>query len=128
MPKISATNSKGLFISYFIKIILSTVISIIVINAFASVLFLKMDISLSASKYVGIAAAVITSITVSFISTTGFKNNFLLLSIISVIPFALFIFINMLANHTDSTIGIIKLLSVFVCSVAVSFVKSAKKR
>lgn len=128
MPKISATNSKSLFITYFIKIALSTAVSVIAINSIASVIFLKLDINLSASKYVGIAAAIITSIIVSMISTTGFKNNFLLMSIISVIPFALFIFINMLANHTDSTIGIIKLLCVFVCAVAVSFVKSAKKR
>lgn len=128
MPKISATNSKGLFITYFIKIALSTAVSVIAINSIASVVFLKFDINLSASKYVGIAVAIITSLIVSIISTTGFKNNFLLMSIISVIPFALFIFINMLANHTDSTIGIIKLLCVFVCAVAVSFVKSAKKR
>lgn len=128
MPKISATNSKGLFITYFIKIVLSTTLSVIVINSIASVLFLKLDISFSAAKYVGIAAAIITSIIVSLISTTGFKNNYLLLSIISVVPFALFIFINMLANQTDSTIGIIKLLCVFICAIAVSFVKSAKKR
>lgn len=128
MPKISATNSKGLFITYFIKIVLSTTLSVIVINSIASVLFLKLDISFSAAKYVGIAAAIITSIIVSLISTTGFKNNYLLLSIISVVPFALFIFINMLANQTDSTVGIIKLLCVFICAIAVSFVKSAKKR
>ena len=128
MPKISATNSKGLFITYFIKIALSTVISIAVINSIASAIFLKLDISLSSAKYVGIAAVILTSIIVSFVSTTGFKNNFLLLSIISVIPLALFVFINMLANHADSTIGIIKLISIFVCAIVVSFVKSAKKR
>lgn len=128
MPKISATNSKGLFITYFIKIALSTVLSIAVINSAASLIFLKMDIDLSAGKYVGIAAAVITSVIVSLISTTGFKNNFLLLSAISVIPLALFIFVNMLINHTDSTICIIKLVCVFASAIIVSFIKSAKKR
>lgn len=128
MPKISATNSKGLFITYFIKIALSTVLSIAVINSAASLIFLKMDIDLSAGKYVGIAAAVITSVIVSLISTTGFKNNFLLLSAISVIPLALFIFVNMLINHTDSTICIIKLVCVFASAITVSFIKSAKKR
>lgn len=128
MPKISATNSKGLFITYFIKIALSTVLSIAVINSAVSLIFLKMDIDLSSGKYVGIAAAVITSVIVSLISTTGFKNNFLLLSAISVIPLALFIFVNMLINHTDSTICIIKLVCVFASAITVSFIKSAKKR
>lgn len=128
MPKISATNSKGLFITYFIKIALSTVLSIAVINSAVSLIFLKMDIDLSSGKYVGIAAAVITSVIVSLISTTGFKNNFLLLSAISVIPLALFIFVNMLINHTDSTICIIKLVCVFASAIIVSFIKSAKKR
>lgn len=128
MPKISATNSKGLFIGYFLKIVLSTIISIVLFNLITSFLFLKLDVNLSLAKYAGIAVCVLTAIVISIVSVSGFKNNFLLLSVISEIPFLLFIFINALIHKSNSTICIIKLVAVLAAAIVISLIKSAKKR
>lgn len=128
MPKISATNSKNLFLTYFIKIILSSVLSVLILNAVSSVIVLKLDISLSVAEYIGVAIVLITSIIVSFVSTTGFKNNYLLMSVISVSPLAIFTFINFLINNSNSSCFIIKLLGIFICTAIVALIKSAKKR
>ena len=128
MPKISATNSKKLFIVYVLKILLTTVLSVILFNCIASIILLKLDVDLSVSKYVSIAIVIVTAIIISAVSTTGFKNNYLLVSVISVVPFAIYVFSNFLVNNSSSTYFIIKLIGIFLCAVIVSIIKSAKKR
>lgn len=126
MPKISATGSKGLLIGYLVKIVLSTVISVLLLLAFSSLIFLKLDISLAGAKYVTAGVSVAASFIIALVSTTGFKNNFLLLSVISVTPLAAGIFINFLACKTDTVMFFIKLAGIFAAAVIVSFIKSAK--
>lgn len=128
MPKISALNSKSLLIRYTLCVVASSALCIILFSAAFSLIILKFDLSLSAVKYVSVVVAAISSVVISLISSSGFKNNFLLVCLISVIPFALFVFINMLVSETNSTICIIKLALIFLCATAVSLIKSAKKR
>lgn len=128
MPKISATNSKGLFLIYFVKIIISSIVSVLLFSALSSVIVLKLDLDLSVSNYISVAISPLTSIIISLVSTSGFKNNYLLLSVISVVPFAIFIFINFLINSSSSVYFIIKLVLIFAAAIVVSLIKSAKKR
>lgn len=128
MPKISATNSKKLFITYALKIIITTVISVIALNCIAAFIMLKLDLDLSVSKYVTIAVVIIASIIISAVSITGFKNNYLLMSVISVLPLAIYIFSDFLVNNSGSLYFFIKLIGIFLCAVIVSLIKSAKKR
>lgn len=128
MPKISATNSKGLLTGYIVKIAISTVLSVLALNSIVSLLFLKLDIDLSAARYASVAICVISAVIVTVVSTTGFKNNFLLLSVVSVVPLAVFIFINFLINSTEPAVFAFKLIAVFASAVIISFIKSARKR
>ena len=82
MPKISATSSKGLFITYFIKIVISSIASVMLFNSISSAIILKLDLDLSVAGYVSIAVCLLSSIIISITSISGFKNNFLLLSVI----------------------------------------------
>lgn len=128
MPKISATNSKGLLTGYIIKIVFSTVLAVFGLNSIASLLILKLDIDLSAGKYTAVVICIISAVIISAVSTTGFKNNFLMLSIISVVPLAVFIFVNFLINKTEPGLFVFKLITVFAGAVIISFIKSARKR
>lgn len=128
MPKISATNSKGLFLTYFIKIIISSAASVLLFNLISAVVILKLDLDLSVSAYISIGICLISSIIISLVSLSGFKNNFLLLSVISVVPFAIFIFINFLINDGNSVYFMIKLALIFAAAIVVALIKSAKKR
>ena len=128
MPKISATSSKGLFITYFIKIVISSIASVMLFNSISSAIILKLDLDLSVAGYVSIAVCLLSSIIISIISISGFKNNFLLLSVISVVPFAIFVFINFLVNKSNSIYFIIKLALIFAVAIIVALIKSSRKR
>lgn len=128
MPKISATSSKGLFITYFIKIVISSIASVMLFNSISSAIILKLDLDLSVAGYVSIAVCFLSSIIISIISISGFKNNFLLLSVISVVPFAVFVFINFLVNKSNSIYFIIKLALIFAVAIIVALIKSSRKR
>ncbi len=128
MPKISATSSKGLFLTYFIKIVISSIASVMLFNSISSAIILKLDLDLSVAGYVSIAVCLLSSIIISIISISGFKNNFLLLSVISVVPFAIFVFINFLVNKSNSIYFIIKLALIFAVAIIVAFIKSSRKR
>ena len=128
MPKISATSSKGLFLTYFIKIVISSIASVMLFNSISSAIILKLDLDLSVAGYVSIAVCLLSSIIISIISISGFKNNFLLLSVISVVPFALFVFINFLVNKSNSIYFIIKLALIFAVAIIVALIKSSSKR
>lgn len=128
MPKISATNSKELFLTYFIKIAISSIVSVLLFNLVSSAIVLKLDLDLSVSGYISIAVCLLSSIIISFVSISGFKNNFLLLSVISVVPFAVFVFINFLVNKSNSIYFIIKLALIFVSAIIIALIKSSRKR
>ena len=128
MPKISATSSKGLFLTYFIKIVISSIASVMLFNSITSAIILKLDLDLSVAGYVSIAVCLLSSIIISIISISGFKNNFLLLSVISVVPFAIFVFINFLVNKSNSIYFIIKLALIFAVAIIVALIKSSRKR
>ena len=128
MPKISATSSKGLFLTYFIKIVISSIASVMLFNSIFLAIILKLDLDLSVAGYVSIAVCLLSSIIISIISISGFKNNFLLLSVISVVPFALFVFINFLVNKSNSIYFIIKLALIFAVAIIVALIKSSRKR
>ena len=128
MPKISATSSKGLFLTYFIKIVISSIASVMLFNSISSAIILKLDLDLSVAGYVSIAVCLLSSIIISIISISGFKNNFLLLSVISVVPFALFVFIIFLVNKSNSIYFIIKLALIFAVAIIVALIKSSRKR
>ena len=128
MPKISATSSKGLFLTYFIKIVISSIASVMLFNSISSAIILKLDLDLSVAGYVSIAVCLLSSIIISITSISGFKNNILLLSVISVVPFALFVFINFLVNKSNSIYFIIKLALIFAVAIIVALIKSSRKR
>lgn len=128
MPKISATDSKGLLVKYLIKIICSSILSVALLSSISSFIVLKLDLDLSIIGVISTVITIISAVIVSSISITHFKNNLLMLSCISVTPLAIFVFINYLVNNTNSIILIVKLLGVFLSAIIVSFIKSARKR
>ncbi len=128
MTKISAKNSKELFLTYFIKIAISSIVSVLLFNLVSSAIVLKLDLDLSVAGYISIAVCLLSSIIISFVSISGFKNNFLLLSVISVVPFAVFVFINFLVNKSNSIYFIIKLALIFVSAIIIALIKSSRKR
>lgn len=128
MPKIATSSTKGLLIKYLIKITVTTVLSVFLLSSIFSYAVLKLDLDLNMCSYASIAVCVISSILIAAISTTGFKNNILMLSLISVTPLMLYSIINFCINKTGSfAIEAIKLLLILIISVVIAVIKSTKK-
>ncbi|MGN1123005.1 MAG: hypothetical protein ACI4RR_01575 [Eubacterium sp.] len=129
MPKISSFNLNSLFIKYAVKIAVSTVVSVILLNAIISFILLKLDIDLSVCRYCGVFVCAVSSFIISYFSVGGFKNNLVPLAFVSVLPLMIFTLINHFVNNGEAVILIIKLfliiLSAFLSSV---FSLKRKKR
>lgn len=128
MPKITTSNTKGLFIAYLIKIILSTVISLFIFSSIFSFVTLKLDLDLKVIEYFSVAICAISSLIISYISISGFKNNYLILSVISVMPLVIFSIINFCVNKQGGfAFEIVKIAVIFVFSICVAVFKSTRK-
>lgn len=128
MPKITASNTKSLFIAYIIKIILSSLASVLLLSIIISFITVKLDVDLKLLQYFSIIVTSISSLIISSVSISGFKNNYLMLSIISVIPLMLFSIINFSVSHNISFgIEIIKLVLILIISVLYALYKSTRK-
>lgn len=127
MPKINVGNSKSLLVKYVVRIVLGTALSIFVLTAAISYIVLKLDIDLSVLKYVGVAACIISAVIISFISTSGFKNNYLALSAISVLPLIAFCVINGCVNKSSALLILIKVVGIIAAAFVVSIIRSGRR-
>lgn len=127
MPKITTNNAGGLLVKYAVKIIVSTLLSILILSAACSFTVLKFDIDLTSLQYIGTVICIISSLIISFVSLAGFKNNYLVLSMISVLPLLIYTIVNFCINKTDTVFIIIKIAGIIISAFAVSIIKSSKK-
>lgn len=127
MHKINVGNSKSLLVKYVVRIVLGTALSIFVLTAAISYIVLKLDIDLSVLKYVGVAVCIISAVIISFISTSGFKNNYLALSAISVLPLIAFCVINGCVNKSSALLILIKVVGIIAAAFVVSIIRSGRR-
>lgn len=127
MPKINIGNSKSLLVKYVVRIVLGTALSIFVLTAAISYIVLKLDIDLSVLKYVGVAVCIVSAVIISFLSTSGFKNNFLALSAISVLPLIAFCVINGCVNKSSALLILIKAVGIIAAAFVVSIIRSGRR-
>ncbi len=128
MRKITSSgNTRALLIKFAVKIALSSAFSILILSTVCSFIVLKLDIDLSVLEYIGTGICIISSFFISFVSTSDFKNNFLVLSLISVMPILIYTVVNFCINKTGTVFIIIKLAGILLCALAVSLMRSSKK-
>ena len=127
MPKITSSNTKSLFVSYIVKIIISSVISIFVLATVFSFITLKLDLDLKALEYFSVAICALSSVIISYVSISGFKNNFLLLSLLSVFPLAVFSINFCVSGQGSFAFELVKIAVIFVFAMCVAIFKSSRK-
>lgn len=128
MPKINSTNAKSLIIKFIVKIVFSTVLSVLVFTSLFSAIVLKLDIDIDITKYLGIVICPLTGFITSYISVGGFKNNLFPLSLISVFPFILFVIINFCVHGGSIWIIIAKIILIIAAALISSLLRLKKKK
>lgn len=128
MPKISSTANKSLFIKFAVKSILSTVILILALSALSSLIILKLDIDMKYEQYFAYIICALTSFVTSYISLSDFKNNYLLVSVISILPLILFSFVNGVINKTSFLLILAKIGIEILSALLSAVTKILRKR
>ncbi|MCD7872918.1 MAG: TIGR04086 family membrane protein [Clostridiales bacterium] len=109
MRKIKSSFDKNLFINYFIRIFLTSAISVLFFSFIFSFFIYKLDLDMSLIRYFTIIIVFISSILVSYISVKPFKNNGFILGMLSVVPLIVYSLINTAVNKESAVLFIIKL-------------------
>ncbi|MCM1285616.1 MAG: hypothetical protein NC213_02350 [Acetobacter sp.] len=128
MPKISATNNKSLFLKFTLKSILISYLFVALLSVIASYVILKLDLDLSCLNYTSIAVCVVSAFATPLFTNSDFKNNFLLLSILSILPLILFSIINSIINRNSFIFTLIKVALEIAMAVFSAIIKTIRKR
>lgn len=127
MRKISIKSTNGLIVKYIIKVFAISFLSVFLLSMLSSYLIYKFDLDLSYIEYVCIAVVIISAFLISYFSVGGFKNNYMPLSLISVLPLTLFTVINFIINCGEVTNLFVKLGGIAVVSIFSSLLRLRKK-
>ena len=127
MPKISSTDNKRIILSFIFRVLVLSAASLLLINSLFSFLYLKLDLDLQSAKYLSFATVSLCSVMISFGSLLGYKQNYMLLSLLSIIPLSLFIIINTIVNRESFLYFCIKIILIVIFSVCIAILKSVRK-
>ena len=114
MKKIKTSFDRNLFINYFLRIIIVSGICVILLSLISSFAVYKLDADIVYLQYISIIEALITASLTSYISVKPFKNNGFVLGIISSVPLIIYSLINLIVNHSNVPIFIVKIFLVII--------------
>ncbi len=113
-----------LIASYIIRILLTSVASILVMCFICSKIALALDLPNTYNNILSVIIFCVSAFIISGISIIGFKNNLFVLAVISIIPIIIFSLINVIFNSGSFAFFLIKLaVSLIICFI-VSYIKS----
>lgn len=114
--KVNMIGSKGVFIKFFIKIVLLSAVSVLILSGLLSFILLKLDLNLDFAAYISIVITAGASIMISYFSVSSFSNNGAVLGIISVLPLCLYSLINTVIYTNNWLILVVKFALMIILS------------
>ncbi len=129
MKKLSTNNVDNLILKFCVKVIISSVISILLFSYIAGKIVFMLDLDLELSKYISVVICVLCASVISFVSVSGFKNNGVLLGLISQIPLVFYSLINLIFNGNYVLFFVIKTILVVLFGMLIGelTVRKSKK-
>lgn len=94
MKKYTSNSTNKLLISFIIKSIISTVLTVLLFTFLSSELMYKLDIDLNNISVISLFIVTFSSILISSISVYNLKNSGIIFGILSQIPLIFYMFIN----------------------------------
>ena len=129
MKKLSTNNADNLILKFCVKVIISSVISILLFSYIAGKIVFAFDLDLELSKYISVAICVLCACVISFVSVNGFKNNGILLGLIAEMPLVFYSLVNLIFNGNYVLFFVIKtvLIILFGMLIGELTVRKSKK-
>ena len=123
MKKLSTNNADNLILKFCVKVIISSVISILLFSYIAGKIVFALDLDLELS------ICVLCACVISFVSVNGFKNNGILLGLIAEMPLVFYSLVNLIFNGNYVLFFVIKtvLIILFGMLIGELTVRKSKK-
>ena len=128
MKKISSSNAKGLLIKFVIKSVVLTAISILVFSAIFSFIVYKADLDLKYLEYLSFGVCAFSAMITAYFSVKSFKNNGLVMGILSCLPLIIYSFINLLVNGNNIIYFLVKLLIILLLGGVFGLLSTKKSK
>lgn len=121
MKKFSSSSTDKLLLKYVIKIIVSTIASILFFSFIFSEITYRLDLDLEINKIFSIVICGLCSAIIAFISVHGLKNNGILMGIIAQIPLIFYSLINLIFYENSALFFLIKLVIIVLAGALSGF-------
>lgn len=128
MKKISISKTDTIIVKYILRVVLSTIASVLLFSYIFAQIIYKLDLSLDAAKITGVIVCGICAVTISYISLIGIKNNQLLMGALSSVPLIFYSLLNTIFNNDNYVLFLIKLVIVLLLSALIGYLSVNKKR
>lgn len=128
MKNLSTQKTNKLLIFFVLKIIVSSILSIMIYSFIFSKITYSLDLSLDYYQIFGVIISALSAMTISLISITGIKNNGLMMGIVSEIPLGFYILVNAIFNNHNIGLLFIKLILIFLIGALIGIIKTSKKK
>ena len=124
MKKLSTNNADNLILKFCVKVIISSVISILLFSYIAGKIVFALDLDLELSKYISVAICVLCACVISFVSVNG-----ILLGLIAEMPLVFYSLVNLIFNGNYVLFFVIKtvLIILFGMLIGELTVRKSKK-
>ena len=126
MKKVSVTFSDKLILKFILKSVLLTVLSVISLSLVFSEILLKLDISTEYADIISVVICFVSSAAVSLISLGGFKNNGLIIGVISQLPLLLLILYNCIFNNNSLLLLALKAAVIIITGSVCGYLRVKK--
>ena len=126
--KINTSNAKGLLIKFAIKSLIITAISVLIFSAIFSFIVYKADLDLKYLEYLSCGVCAFSAALTAYFSVKAFKNNGLIMGILSCLPLIIYSFINMLINGNNIIYFLIKLLIILLLGGVFGILSTKKSK
>ncbi len=128
MKKISISKTDNIIIKFILRVVLSTIASILLFSYILAQIIYKLDLSLDTAKIAGVIVCGICSVIISYISLIGIKNNRLLMGALSSVALIFYSLINTIFNNDNYLLFLIKLILILLISALTGYLSGNKSR
>lgn len=128
MKKFSTKSTNKLLISFILKSVISTIISILLFTFLSSEIMYKLDIDLNKISYISLIIVGLSSFFISIISVSKIKNSGIIFGIFSQLPLVFYMFINAVFYNNNWLYFVIKLLIVLLIGALTGLITSERNK
>ncbi|MBQ9532197.1 MAG: TIGR04086 family membrane protein [Eubacterium sp.] len=126
MKKYSTSSTERLLIKYVLKVVLTSLITILLFTYFFSQTVYKLDLDLESNSIFSVFIVLICSSLTAYISVLSIKNNGALMGVIAQIPLIFYSVINLIFNDNSFILFLIKLAISLFCGALFGILASKK--